>query len=108
LIPSIEDMTAFAERTNEWAKFFEENPQVVAAVWIAIGVVAFTVLLKHYVFSPPKDKNGVPYRLPPGPPGLPIFGNAFQIPPGDVTPILSKFAEKYGEMYILHSGSLTR
>src|SRR5271156_6101991 len=98
-------MAAFTELTNEWAGYFEQNPQVVTAVWIAIGAVAITVLLK-YVFSPAKDKNGVPYRLPPGPPGLPIIGNAFQIPPGDATPVLTKLAAKYGEMYIFHGGNL--
>ena len=91
-------MAAFTERTNEWADYFAENPEIAKNVWIALGAIGLIALLR-YVFSPRKDKNGLPYRLPPGPRGLPILGNTLQIPAGDATPVLTKFAEKYGEMY---------
>jgi hypothetical protein len=45
-----------------------------------------------------KDANGVPYKLPPGPRGLPIIGNTLQIPAKDQYPVLSKLVNKYGEM----------
>lgn len=40
------------------------------------------------------------YRFPPIVPGLPIVGNAFQIPKTDQGPYLQKLGEKYGEMWV--------
>ena len=40
------------------------------------------------------------YKLPPLVPGLPIFGNTFQIPLSQQGPWAKKLAEKYGEMWV--------
>ncbi|KAL5404514.1 hypothetical protein PMIN03_009101 [Paraphaeosphaeria minitans] len=38
------------------------------------------------------------YKLPPGPRGLPFFGNMFEMPPYHQGPWAQKLAQKYGEM----------
>lgn len=38
------------------------------------------------------------YKLPPRVPGVPIFGNALQVPPVQQGPWARGLAEKYGEM----------
>ena len=38
------------------------------------------------------------YKLPPRVPGIPIFGNALQVPPVQQGPWAKGLAEKYGEM----------
>ena len=38
------------------------------------------------------------YKLPPAVPGVPIFGNTFQVPALQQGPWAKKLAEKYGEM----------
>ena len=69
------------------------------SMWIAVALLAGLYLLKSLL--PARDKNGVAYRLPPGPRGWPIVGSTFQIPSENPTPVLTKLAEKYGEMYAL-------
>lgn len=38
------------------------------------------------------------YKLPPTVPGIPVFGNTFQIPAVQQGPWAKRLAEKYGEM----------
>jgi hypothetical protein len=45
-----------------------------------------------------KHKWNKTYKLPPGPKGLPYFGNMFQIPSYHQGPWAKQLAEKYGEM----------
>jgi len=40
------------------------------------------------------------YKLPPRIPGVPIFGNSFQVPAIQQGPWAQKLAEKYGEMSV--------
>ncbi|OQV00569.1 hypothetical protein CLAIMM_06049 [Cladophialophora immunda] len=47
------------------------------------------------------------YRLPPVVPGVPVFGNTFQIPALQQGPWAKKLAEKYGEMFTCKFGSQT-
>ncbi|KAL5434679.1 hypothetical protein PMIN05_007652 [Paraphaeosphaeria minitans] len=42
------------------------------------------------------------YKLPPGPRGLPFFGNMFEMPPYHQGPWAQELAQKYGEMFTLH------
>ncbi|OAF99946.1 cytochrome P450 [Paraphaeosphaeria sporulosa] len=42
------------------------------------------------------------YKLPPGPRGIPFFGNMFQMPPYHQGPWAQQMAQKYGEMFTLH------
>lgn len=39
------------------------------------------------------------YKLPPVVPGVPVFGNSFQVPAKQQGPWAKQLAEKYGEMY---------
>lgn len=41
------------------------------------------------------------YKLPPHVPGVPVFGNTFQVPPVQQGPWAKNLAEKYGEMYVI-------
>lgn len=50
-----------------------------------------------------KIRRGRKYKLPPQVPGIPIFGNAFQIPALQQGPWAKELAEKYGEMYVFRS-----
>ncbi|KAF4555597.1 Cytochrome P450-like protein 29 [Elsinoe fawcettii] len=47
------------------------------------------------------------YKLPPRVPGVPIFGNSFQVPPKQQGPWAKQLAEKYGEMFTCKFGSDT-
>ncbi|KAI1623907.1 cytochrome P450 [Exophiala viscosa] len=47
------------------------------------------------------------YKLPPRVPGIPFFGNTFQIPPTQQGPWAKDLAEKYGEMFTCKFGSQT-
>lgn len=71
-----------------------EDRQVLLAVSIATLIIIGGWLLKS---SLQRGK----YRLPPQVPGLPIFGNTFQIPAVQQGPWAKDLAEKYGEMFVL-------
>lgn len=45
-----------------------------------------------------KARRSKKYKLPPQVPGVPLFGNTFQIPAIQQGPWAKKLAEKYGEM----------
>src|SRR2546423_11462377 len=59
------------------------------------------VLITLYSFINNRDKKGRKYVFPPGPKGLPIAGNSFQLPPFGASALTKKWAEQYGEMYSL-------
>lgn len=63
---------------------------------IALG--ALTALVIVYLIILYGSKNSSKYRLPPRVPGIPIFGNALQVPPSQQGPWAKELAEKYGEM----------
>ena len=65
-------------------------PLIAIALLITAGV--------FWSFRIRKDKNGVAYRLPPGPKGWPIVGNTFDIPSEKLDPVLARLSQKYGEM----------
>jgi len=67
-------------------------------LWILLALPLVAYLVSSY--RTPKDKNGVPYKLPPGPRGWPLIGNTFQIPTKDQEPVLTRLAHTYGEMYL--------
>lgn len=68
---------------------FAYSYQTLAAAALVVGVLA--LVWKKIQFR-------LKYKLPPGPRGLPVFGNVFQIPLMHQGPYLSEQAEKYGEM----------
>jgi len=68
-----------------------------ASALILISILLVTIIV--FASRKPKDKNGVPYRFPPGPKGWPIIGNTFQIPTKDQEPVLTRLAQQYGEMF---------
>ncbi|KAG8628525.1 hypothetical protein KVT40_004398 [Elsinoe batatas] len=47
------------------------------------------------------------YKLPPRVPGIPFFGNTFQVPPKQQGPWAKKLAEQYGEMFTCKFGADT-
>jgi len=65
--------------------------------------IAFLLLLAITIFSlyEKKDKNGRKYVFPPGPKGLPFFGNVFQIPSFGASVVMKPWAEQFGEMYAI-------
>ncbi|KAH7127211.1 cytochrome P450 [Dendryphion nanum] len=70
------------------------------ALLVAIFI---SVLAKWYLNEQWKRK----YRLPPGPRGIPFFGNMFQMPPVHQGPWAKEMAEKYGEMFTINIASNT-
>ncbi|KAL6406506.1 cytochrome p450 [Ilyonectria robusta] len=77
-----------------------EDRQVLLAVSIATLIIIGGWLLKS---SLQRGK----YRLPPQVPGLPVFGNTFQIPAVQQGPWAKDLAEKYGEMFTCKFGGST-
>jgi hypothetical protein len=72
-----------------WAEF-AESPIAVSSV-AAVLVLIVANLLRRY-------QHGKKYRLPVRVPGIPIFGNSFQLPPTQQGPWAKEKAEQYGEM----------
>jgi hypothetical protein len=65
-----------------------------------LALLPLFIALVYYLVSEKRDKNGRKYVFPPGPRGLPIFGNFFQIPHSFGQGVVAKeWADKYGEMY---------
>lgn len=65
----------------------------------AYGVTAVLLLAAWLVQALIRDKfQKSKYNLPVRVPGVPIFGNTFQIPALQQGPWAKKLAEKYGEM----------
>jgi hypothetical protein len=64
-------------------------------------VLILLIILTVYSFLDKRDKRGKKYLFPPGPKGLPIVGNSFQLPPFGAGQLTKKWAEQYGEMYFL-------
>jgi hypothetical protein len=58
---------------------------------LALAIVILAKLYANYQWNKK-------YKLPPGPKGIPYFGNMFQIPPYHQGPWAQQMAEKYGEM----------
>lgn len=56
------------------------------------------VIITFYSFWETRDKNGRKYVFLPGPRGLPIVGNSYQLPPFRASVLARKWAEQYGEM----------
>lgn len=76
---------------------------VIANAYMSHGygtaIIGLLVLsLVYYVYRSYQWKKK--YRLPPQVPGLPVFGNSFQVPAIQQGPWAKKLAEKYGEMYV--------
>jgi hypothetical protein len=56
------------------------------------------VTITIYSFISKRDKHGKKYVFPPGPKGLPIVGNSFQLPPFGASALTKPWAAQYGEM----------
>jgi len=69
-----------------------EVPWLTAAGFVLVGYVVF-LLFEDYSIR-------AKYNFPNLVPGLPLIGNALQMPSTDHGPFLSKLAETYGEMYV--------
>ncbi|KAF2472380.1 cytochrome P450 [Lindgomyces ingoldianus] len=66
----------------------------IATLLLALGVLVLGKLWNNYQWSRK-------YKLPPGPKGVPYFGNMFQMPPFHQGPWAKEMAEKYGEMFTI-------
>lgn len=62
----------------------------------AVGLIA--LMLVYYAYN--SYQWHTKYKLPPQVPGVPVFGNTFQIPALQQGPWAKDLAEKYGEMYV--------
>ncbi|KAF9891620.1 hypothetical protein FE257_003631 [Aspergillus nanangensis] len=70
------------------------------AATTAIGLILVIIIRYAYTSYQWHRK----YKLPPLVPGVPIFGNTFQIPALQQGPWAKKLAEKYGEMFTCKFG----
>lgn len=59
-----------------------------------LSLIFLIIAVVYYVSFKAKGR----YKYPPGPRGLPIFGNLFQLPPSYPGPQLAKWSEQYGEL----------
>lgn len=59
-------------------------------------ITAIAVFIAKWTISSAQWRTT--YKLPPRVPGVPVFGNAFQIPAVQQGPWAKALAEKYGEM----------
>ena len=64
--------------------------------WQLLLLVFVTIAI--YSFISKRDKHGRKYIFPPGPKGLPIVGNSFQLPPFGASALTKPWAAQYGEM----------
>ncbi|KIX05640.1 uncharacterized protein Z518_03612 [Rhinocladiella mackenziei CBS 650.93] len=64
------------------------------------SIAAAVFLLQKILFTP-----GTKYHYPPGPKGIPVFGNLFQMPQKYPGPRLMEWAKEYGDMFTLKLGS---
>jgi hypothetical protein len=62
-------------------------------------IVAVALVLSVLLFRGKRDKTGRKYVFPPGPKGLPIIGNTWDLPPFGASALTKKWAKQYGEMY---------
>jgi hypothetical protein len=63
--------------------------------YLILGVGALTLFVFAHIT---KKLRATKYKLPPQVPGLPIFGNTFQVPATQQGPWAKKLAKTYGEM----------
>lgn len=63
---------------------------------VSILSTLLIVLIGKWISS--SRKPAKPYKLPPVVPGVPLFGNSFQVPATQQGPWAKALAEKYGEM----------
>ncbi|SPO07785.1 probable cytochrome P450 [Cephalotrichum gorgonifer] len=76
------------------------SPEVALASVSGLALVLGLWLLREYQY-------GKKYRLPPQVPGVPLFGNSFQIPALQQGPWAKDLAAKYGEMFTCKFGANT-
>lgn len=66
---------------------------------LAASSAGLAIILGFWLWQ--KIQRGKKYKLPPlVPGGVPLFGNAFQIPALQQGPWAKKLAEKHGEMFV--------
>jgi len=76
-------------------------PLTVPGLWIVVVIGVVIVVIHRVVYYDSRRKH-----LPPGPKGLPIIGNSFQISlTNNPEPTLIAWAKKYGEIYYAKIGT---
>jgi hypothetical protein len=66
---------------------------------LLLGSILLVVMI-YFSFLERRDTAGRKYVFPPGPRGLPLLGNFFQLPHGFGQGVVAKkWADQYGEMY---------
>lgn len=63
-------------------------------LYVLLAIAILALFVSQYISSRRSPK----YKLPPRVPGVPIFGNALQVPPTQQGPWAQKLAQQYGEM----------
>jgi hypothetical protein len=78
---------------------FEMTAEKHSILQFAWQIVALTLVLSIFLFRDKRDKSGRKYVFPPGPKGLPIVGNTWDLPAFGASALAKKWAKQYGEMY---------
>ena len=68
-----------------------ETKTTMLVVWTLVGAVVLGILVRYL-----QRKK---YNLPPGPPGLPFFGNVFAMDPDKPHHTITKWSEEYGDVF---------
>lgn len=67
---------------------------------VAVSTAGLAIIIGLWLLQ--NIRRGKKYKLPPRVPGIPFFGNAFQIPALQQGPWAKELAQKYGEMFVLY------
>ncbi|EPS96087.1 hypothetical protein FOMPIDRAFT_1131071 [Fomitopsis schrenkii] len=77
----------------------------VFSVDLTTSLLSGLIFIAIVAFSVRANRRSRRRNLPPGPTGIPIFGNLFQLPTLRPHPKLTEWAAQYGEIYYLKLGN---
>ena len=97
--PASPHISSIWVRITPLALKFEMTTEKHSILQFTWQIVALILVLSIFLFRDKRDKSGRKYVFPPGPKGLPIIGNTWDLPAFGASALTKKWAKQYGEMY---------